>query len=37
MNMLTVYDKANPDTENIRGLKLVVVKLMAMQMAKLPL
>jgi hypothetical protein len=34
LNMFAVSDKANPDTENIRGLKiLAVVKLMTMKNA----
>jgi hypothetical protein len=30
-------DEARPDTENIRGLNLAVVKLMTVQVTKLPL
>jgi hypothetical protein len=37
MNMFMVQDKAKPDIENIRGLNLAEVKLMAIQMTKLPL
>jgi hypothetical protein len=37
MNVFTVYDKAKPGIGNIRGLNLVVVKLMAVQVTKLPL
>jgi hypothetical protein len=37
MKMFTVQDKAKPDTENIRGLSLSVVKLTAVQATKLPL
>jgi hypothetical protein len=37
MNMLAVYDKAKPDIENITGLNLAVVKLMTVQLTKLPL
>jgi hypothetical protein len=37
MNMFAVQDKAKPDTENIKGLNLVVIKLSTVQMTKLPL
>jgi hypothetical protein len=37
MNIFTVEDRAKPDIENIRGLNLAVVKLTAVQVAKLPL
>jgi hypothetical protein len=37
MNLFAVYDKAKPDIENIRDLNLAVVKLMTVQVAKLPL
>jgi hypothetical protein len=37
MNMFVVKDKAKPDTENIRGLNLAVVKLTTVQVTKLPL
>jgi hypothetical protein len=35
--MFAVYDKAKPDTENIRGLNLAVVSLTTVQVTKLPL
>jgi hypothetical protein len=34
-NMFAVEDKAKPETENIRDLNLVVVKLTTIQMIKL--
>jgi hypothetical protein len=37
MNMFAVYDKEKPDTENIWGLNLAVIKLTAVQVTKLPL
>jgi hypothetical protein len=37
MNMLATSDKEEPDTENIRGLNLAVVKLTTVQVTKLPL
>jgi hypothetical protein len=37
MNMFEAQDKAKPDTENIRGLNLVAVKLTTVQVTKLPL
>jgi hypothetical protein len=37
MNMFVVQDKAKPDTENIRGLNLAVVKLTTIQVTELPL
>jgi hypothetical protein len=37
MNMFAIQDKVNAYTENIRGLNLAVVKLMTIQMTKLPL
>jgi hypothetical protein len=37
MNMFVVQDKAKPDTEDIRGLNLAVVKLRSVQVTKLPL
>jgi hypothetical protein len=37
MNMFVVQDKAKPDTANIKGLNLAVVKLTTVQMTKLPL
>jgi hypothetical protein len=37
MNVFEAYDKAKPDMENIRGLNLAVVKLMNVQVTKLPL
>jgi hypothetical protein len=36
-NMFAVYDKVKPDTENIRGLILAMVKLTTVQVTKLPL
>jgi hypothetical protein len=36
MEMFTILDKAKPDTENIRGLNLVVAKPMTVQVTKLP-
>jgi hypothetical protein len=33
--MFTALDKAKPDTENIRGLNLAVVKLMTVEVTKL--
>jgi hypothetical protein len=35
--MFALQDKAKPDTENIRGSNLAVVKLTTVQMTKLPL
>jgi hypothetical protein len=35
--MFATQDKANPDMENIWGLKLVAVKLTTVQVTKLPL
>jgi hypothetical protein len=35
MNMFAVNDKAKPDTENVRGLNLAVVKLTIVQVTKL--
>jgi hypothetical protein len=37
MNMFAVYGKVKPDTENVRGLNLVLVKLTTVQVTKLPL
>jgi hypothetical protein len=37
MNMFTALDKTKPETENIGGLNLAVVKLMTVQVTKLPL
>jgi hypothetical protein len=37
MNILAAQDKAMPDTEIIRGLNLVAVKLTTVQVTKLPL
>jgi hypothetical protein len=37
MNMLTAQDKVKPDTENIKGLNLAVVKLTTVRATKLPL
>jgi hypothetical protein len=37
MNMFAVYNKAKPDTENIRRLNLAVVELKVVQVTKLPL
>jgi hypothetical protein len=37
MNMFSVNEKAKPDTENIKGLNLAVVKLTAVQVTQLPL
>jgi hypothetical protein len=37
MNMFMVQGKVKPDTENIRGLNLAVVKLTTAQLTKLPL
>jgi hypothetical protein len=37
MNIFAAQDKAKPDIENIRGLNLAVVKLMTIQVIKLPL
>jgi hypothetical protein len=31
MNMFAIWDKVKPDTENIKGLNWVVVKLMTVQ------
>jgi hypothetical protein len=35
MNMFATQDKVNPDIENVRGLNLVGVKLMTIQVTKL--
>jgi hypothetical protein len=35
--MFAAWDKTKPDVENIRGLNLAAVKLMAVQVTKLPL
>jgi hypothetical protein len=37
MHMFAAQDKAKPDTGNIIGLNLVAVKLMTVQVTKLPL
>jgi hypothetical protein len=37
MNMFAVLDKVKPDVENIRGLKLAIVKLTTVQVTKQPL
>jgi hypothetical protein len=37
MSVFPVQDKAKPDMGNIRGLNLAVVKVTAIQVAKLPL
>jgi hypothetical protein len=37
MNLLATQDNAKPDTENIRGLKLAVLKLSTVQVTNLPL
>jgi hypothetical protein len=37
MNTFVVEDKVKPDTENIRGLNLAVVKLMTVQVTRQPL
>jgi hypothetical protein len=37
MTMFAAKDKANPDTDNIRGLIMVVVKVTTVQVTKLPL
>jgi hypothetical protein len=37
MNIFAAWDKAKPDTENVRGLKLAAVKLTTVQVTKLPL
>jgi hypothetical protein len=37
MNMFAAQEKAKPGKENIRGLNLMVVKLMIIQVTKLPL
>jgi hypothetical protein len=37
MNMFTPLDKVKPNTENKRGLSLVVVKLITVHVTKLPL
>jgi hypothetical protein len=37
MNIFPAYDKARPDIENIRGLKLAAVKLTTIEVANLPL
>jgi hypothetical protein len=35
MNMFTADDKAKPDTDNMKGLNLAVIKLMTVQMTEL--
>jgi hypothetical protein len=37
MDMFAIWDKAKPDIGNIRGLNLAAVKLMTVQVIKLPL
>jgi hypothetical protein len=37
INMFAVYSKVKPDIENIRGLNLAVIKLMTVEVYKLPL
>jgi hypothetical protein len=37
MHTFAAYDKAKPDTENIRGLNLLAVKFTTVQVTKLPL
>jgi hypothetical protein len=37
INMFVVWDKENPDIENITGLNLAVVKLTTVQVTRLPL
>jgi hypothetical protein len=36
-NMFAVEDKAKPDTQNVRGLNLAVVKVTTVQVTKVPL
>jgi hypothetical protein len=36
MTIFAAQDKANPETEDIRGLNLAVVKLTTVQVTKLP-